>query len=663
MKTLKHILCLFLITATYFACTQDDDNTDFVNAVPAPTNVSALTTIAQDNSGLVTITPLGEGAATFFVNYGDGSGENSGELQPGESTQRIYEEGTYQIAVTATGINGKTTTVSQDLVVSFQAPQNLMVTIENDASISKQVNVMATADFAMSYEVDFGEAGASPVMANIDESISFVYQEAGTYTITVTAFSAAIETATYSEEFVVTEILQPLVAAPTPPSRDSGDVVSIFSDAYTDVTLNELPTSWSATTFAATTIDGNNVWQLSSLDFLGIVTNYDTGVDLSTMEKMHIDYWVPSGTTNGLSVKIVNTIDGGEAETSLGTTVSGSWQSIELDMSSFDAGNLANKNQITQLLIDSDEVAGVVYVDNFYFYKEATTTTNFDDGLLTNGDFENGSDSWIVGVDDNAPAPVVTVGGNTYYSVDVATAGNAYDVNMSQKIEIIQGNTYTLTFNAWSDGNRSIIAGIGLSGGSFANTSETVNITTTMQTYSLTLIATDFGAADARVLFDNGAETGMVNIDNVSLIEGTGSLLTNGDFENGSDSWIVGVDDNAPAPVVTDAGNTYYSVDVAVAGNAYDVNMSQKLEIIQGNTYTLTFDAWSNVNRSIIAGIGLSGGSFANTSETVNITTTMQTYTLTLTATDFGATDARVLFDNGAETGMVNIDNVTLSLN
>ncbi|MGY8910322.1 MAG: carbohydrate binding domain-containing protein, partial [Flavobacteriales bacterium] len=87
------------------------------------------------------------------------------------------------------------------------------------------------------------------------------------------------------------------------------------------------------------------------------------------------------------------------------------------------------------------------------------------------------------------------------------------------------------------------------------------------------------------------------------------NLLTNGDFENGSDSWIVGVDDTSSAPVVTDGGNTYYSVNVTNANpnEPYLVNVSQKLEIVQGNTYTLTFDAWSDVERSIIGGIGLSG--------------------------------------------------------
>jgi len=662
MKNFKYILSLFIVVASIIGCSQDDDLPD-VSALPAPTNVAAVITIAQDNSGLVTITPTGENVANFRVNYGDDSGADSGLLNPGQSTQNTYLEGTYDIVIAAAGINGKTTTVAQTIVVSFQAPENLVVTIENDPTVSRQVNVTATADFAVSYQVEFGDAAATVLTSNIGDVTSFVYDEAGTYTITVTANSGSVDTISYTEDFEVTEILAPLTPAPTPPNRDAGDVVSIFSDAYANITLNELPTVWSASGFEATTIGSDNVWRLTNLDFVGMVSNYDNGIDVSAMEMLHIDYWVPSGTDNELLVKIVNTIDGGEDVESLGATVGGSWQSIDIDMTGFDGGNLANTQKITQILIDADVVADIVYIDNFYFYKQSASTGTFDDGLLTNGDFENGSEAWIIGVDDAAIAPVVTNSGNTYYSVDVVTAGNPYDVNLSQKVEIIQGNTYTLTFDAWSDVNRAIVAGIGLSADPWSNDSQSVDITTTSTTYSLTLSAADFGAIDARVIFDLGAAVGMVNIDNVSLIIGTGNTVVNGNFENGSDSWIIGVDDASIIPLVTVAGNTYYSVDVTTAGNSYDVNLSQKLEIIQGNTYTLTFDAWSDVDRSIIAGIGLSADPWSNTTETVDITTTKTTYTLTLVATDFGAPDARVLFDLGAQIGMVNIDDVSLSSN
>ncbi len=155
----------------------------------------------------------------------------------------------------------------------------------------------------------------------------------------------------------------PTVAAPTPPVRVATDVISIFSNAYSNVTLAELPTGWSQTTFTALQIQGNDTWK-SVGEFLGMVTNPANGVDLSTMEKMHIDYWTPDN--NPISVKIVNTVNGGDAIASLGTTVTGTWNSIDIDMSAF--GSTLNKTKITQLLIDPAGPS-TIYIDNFYFWK------------------------------------------------------------------------------------------------------------------------------------------------------------------------------------------------------------------------------------------------------------------------------------------------------
>ena len=663
MRKLKNIYKTIAVLLFIAACTDTDvRELSFLDSMSAPTNLEMLFNITQDNTGAATITPNADGASTFDVYFGDATTEPL-RIPNGENAQHVYEEGTYDVKLVAYNTKGDATELTRPIVVSFRAPENLITTIENDAAVSKQVNVSASADFAMMYEFHSGEAGVTqPVAtANIGEALSYQYADAGTYTVQIIAKGGAIETTTYTVDFEVTEILAPTVGATTPPGRDASDVVSIFSDAYTNVTLDELPTSWSSSGFEATTIGSDNVWKLTNLDFVGMVTNYANGIDVAAMEMMHIDYWVPEGVTNELLVKIVNTVDGGEDVESLGTTVAGSWQSVEIDMANFD-GNLANKNKITQLLIDSDGVAGIVYVDNFYFYKASSAST-FDDGLLTNGDFEAGSEAWLVGVDDNSAAPVVTVSGNTYYSFNVTNAGNPYDVNMSQKVEIIDGNTYTLTFDAWSDTNRPIVVGVGLSASPWSNTTETVNLTTSRTTYSVTVAASGYGAPDARVIFDLGAATGLVNIDNVSLRIGNGNLVTNGDFQAGSASWLVGVDDNSAAPVVTENGNTYYSVSVATAGNPYDVNISQKLEIIDGNTYTLVFDAWSDTDRNVVAGIGLSGAPWSNTTETVAINTTRTTYSVTVAATGYGAPDARVLFDLGADTGMVNIDNVSLSIN
>ncbi len=294
----------------------------------------------------------------------------------------------------------------------------------------------------------------------------------------------------------------------------------------------------------------------------------------------------------------------------------------------------------------------------------------FDSGLLSNGDFESGATPWLAGVTNPIdPANVIDDAGNQVFFVDVTAAGNPFDVNLSQKLAITPDETYTLSFMARSNVARSIVAGIGLSGGSFANTVESVDLTTDWQMFSLELTATGFGDADSRVLFDLGAEVGEVYIDDVSLVVSTSpppppfdsGLLSNGDFESGATPWLAGVANPIdPANVIDDAGNQVFFVDVTAAGNPFDVNLSQKLAITPDETYTLSFMARSNVARSIVAGIGLSGGSFANTVQTVDLTTDWQMFSLELTATGFGDADSRVLFDLGAEVGEVYIDEVSL---
>ena len=61
---------------------------------------------------------------------------------------------------------------------------------------------------------------------------------------------------------------------------------------------------------------------------------------------------------------------------------------------------------------------------------------------------------------------------------------------------------------------------------------------------------------------------------------------------------------------------------------------------------------------TMIAGIGLNEEPWTSATETVNLTEEWETYTLTLSADEFGSTNSRVLFDMGADTGVVIIDDV-----
>ncbi|MEM6515671.1 MAG: PKD domain-containing protein [Bacteroidota bacterium] len=221
------------------------------------------------------------------------------------------------------------------------------------------------------------------------------------------------------------------------------------------------------------------------------------------------------------------------------------WEELTFTLSS-----MGSYNDMVLFVDGPGNAVGTFFVDDFEQVDGTPPPPPFDGGLLDNGDFQtldmNGNvTEWIQGVDDNDPAPVVTISGDTYYSIPIDTPdpdGNAFTINVSQKLEITQGETYELSFEAWSNVNRSIIAGIGLSEPDFSNTTETVNITTTPTRYDVTLTAANFGAPNARVLFDLAAEAGDVNIDDVRLTVDSGNSGGGGDCDTITDASSFPVD-------------------------------------------------------------------------------------------------------------------------
>ncbi|MGG5486452.1 hypothetical protein [Gaetbulibacter sp. PBL-D1] len=378
MKILKYTLGLSLIVLTLFGCTSDDDNTDFVNQIEAPTNVSASVRVTQDNTGLVTITPLADGVTTFNIGFGDNS-EPSGVILPGGSVDHIYEEGTYEATITANGLNGLSTTITQQIVVSFQAPEILEVIIENDPALSKTVNVTVTADYAMFYEVDFGEDDSiEPSSANIGETISYTYQEAGIYTITIEAMGAAIETTTYSEDFEVTAILQPLASAPTPPSRAEEDVISIFSSVYNDVPDTNYFPDWGqggqGSGWAMFDLGGDQMLQYVNLSYQGIALADGTSVDVSNMESLHLDVWTADAVTD-IEVSLINNASGTVTEAPVTVALNAnSWTSIEIPISDYIDQGLTVTEIFQLKFVGEPWAAGTVFIDNIYFWKTPSAT-------------------------------------------------------------------------------------------------------------------------------------------------------------------------------------------------------------------------------------------------------------------------------------------------
>jgi hypothetical protein len=261
------------------------------------------------------------------------------------------------------------------LVVSFQAPQNLMVIAENDAAVSKQVNVSATAEFAVSYDFYSGEDSVTqPVLtANNGDAISYQYADAGTYSIKVIAKGGAIETTEYTMDFEVTEILAPIASAVNPSARDAADVVSIFSNAYADVAGTNFNPNWGQSTiYSAFDLNGDAIIQYTNLNYQGI--QIGATQDVSAMEFLHLDVWTADATD--IETYLISTASGEKfIKTSLNKDA---WTSITIPISDFTDQGLT----VADIKEFKFVGAGSVFIDNIYFYKSPSPTGTpivFDD--------------------------------------------------------------------------------------------------------------------------------------------------------------------------------------------------------------------------------------------------------------------------------------------
>jgi len=373
MKTIKYILSTFLVIAVIWSCTDDElNNLDFLNSAVAPTNVDALLTITQDNSGLVSILPTADAAVQFEIEYGDGT-ESPVTVKAGGKIDHTYAEGDYIVNIVAKGITGLTTDFSKDLLVSFQSPVfGTEPVIVNDEAVSKQVNVTVADDaqFAMYFDVYFVEDGVETIITgNLGETVSYVYANAGLVAIKVVLKGGAIETTEFLlEGFDVTEILAPIVSAPVPANRNESDYYSIFSGAYTTIGESDYNPGWGQETgYNLFDLNGDEMLQYSTLNYQGI--QIGETINVTAMEYLHVDIWTPALA----SVDIYPLQVGVGAEDEVFKTlelVAGEWSSFDIPLTFFTDQGLPI-DQIHQFKFVGEN-SGTIFVDNLYFWREST---------------------------------------------------------------------------------------------------------------------------------------------------------------------------------------------------------------------------------------------------------------------------------------------------
>ncbi|TXB60084.1 T9SS type A sorting domain-containing protein [Phaeodactylibacter luteus] len=180
---------------------------------------------------------------------------------------------------------------------------------------------------------------------------------------------------------------EPMTAAPDP-MEDAANVISLFSDTYTDVPVDTWRTDWSAATLEDIEIEGNPTKKYSGLDFVGIETVANQ-VDATGMTHIHLDVWSPDFTFFG--VKLVDfgadgAFDGGddtEDQINFEMPGQGEWIGIDIPLDDF-AGMTSRSNIAQYILVAQPTGAATVYVDNVYFYNDLGSST-LDEGLEAKG--------------------------------------------------------------------------------------------------------------------------------------------------------------------------------------------------------------------------------------------------------------------------------------
>jgi len=199
----------------------------------------------------------------------------------------------------------------------------------------------------------------------------------GTDTLT-----AKLGTISATGRIVVNAIASPTTAAPNP-TVAAGNVISLFSDVYSNVPVDTWNATWSQAYASESDLKvaGNPVKLYTNLTYAGIEFTTHT-INASAMTAFHMDVYVPSGSTikvklvdfgaNGVYGPLGSGNDDTQSELTFTAPASltvGAWYPLEIPLANFTT--LTNRAHLAQLIISGDLASNTrtVFVDNIYFHK------------------------------------------------------------------------------------------------------------------------------------------------------------------------------------------------------------------------------------------------------------------------------------------------------
>ncbi len=190
----------------------------------------------------------------------------------------------------------------------------------------------------------------------------------------IDTITAKLDTLDVTGRVVITSFTAPASAAPAP-TAPAADVISLYSDSYTNRPVTSFNPHWGGSTTQNDTylVGGNASIMYTTLNFVGIdfVANK---IDVTAMTHLHLDVYAPVGTT--FRVKLVafgatGTAVTGQHELTFDATTTpgfaaGGWSSLEIPMAAFPF--TVPVDNIGQLVLSSPD-APLVLVDNIYWHR------------------------------------------------------------------------------------------------------------------------------------------------------------------------------------------------------------------------------------------------------------------------------------------------------
>lgn len=215
----------------------------------------------------------------------------------------------------------------------------------------------------------------APSYFNFESSDPNIATVSDTGLVSVHAPGNAVISATFNGKTVEGSLILeaiPFESAPEP-VHDSNDVVSIYSDKYTNVNIDFFNGYWQpyqTTESSEISIAGNGMINYTKFNFVGIQFANPT-VDASDKRYMHIDLYTTS-TIVPESVMYIDLIDFNEPNSRAGAVfnstflVSKQWMSLEIDMNTL---GLSRRDALAQIVLNSASTLDNIYVDNIYFHN------------------------------------------------------------------------------------------------------------------------------------------------------------------------------------------------------------------------------------------------------------------------------------------------------